>query len=77
MSGSASPKAKKKTDAASYDKLTDEEKVKVWRIRECMRATGCTLDAATAFAEGPGDLHRLASHIEEGCAPEVALRIES
>lgn len=54
---------------------TEADKVKGWRIHEALEITHCTLDAAIDFAESDGDLHKLASLVEDGCPGELALRI--
>jgi len=54
---------------------TESERVERWRTDELIRV-GFEPDAATVLAAEPEvDLHRAIELIEQGCPPDLALRI--
>lgn len=64
------------TKARSGEQVeTESDRVRMWRITEAREITGCTLKLAVEFAEGDGDLHRLADLVGNGCDGLLALQI--
>jgi hypothetical protein len=54
---------------------TESERVERWRTEELLRV-GFDVESATLIAAEPGvDLHGAVAMIEQGCPPELAVRI--
>lgn len=56
--------------------LTDEQDVKDWRCQRLMDAGVSPVLASLCASTSGLDIHRIISHIEHGCDPAVAVRIE-
>ncbi len=54
--------------------LAEPERVLQWRISRLVRA-GYDEAAAEKLARSPVDLHRAIDLVEQGCPPELAVRI--
>ena len=54
---------------------TELERVERWRAEELMRAGFDPASAIELAARHDVDLHRAATMLEQGCSPDLALRI--